>query len=109
MSQSRESPKPIIAFFIHPIMGDNKTISFQNILLDNIETPNIQHSFVRHSEALNSNSDIFDNKEITLGNDYHITATEKYIHRQCSQVALMNLKTRNMRGFLKNMKITKTK
>lgn len=48
--------------FFHSIIGDNKTISFQNILLDKIDKP--ANIFLLGTlTALNSNSDITDNKE----------------------------------------------
>ena len=54
-------------FFFHSIIGDNKTINFQNILLDNIDKP-ANNFLLGTLTALNSNSDITDNKENIPGN-----------------------------------------
>ena len=51
------SPKPIITYSIHSIMEDDKSSSFQNILLDSIDMP-INISLLSTPKALSSNSDL---------------------------------------------------
>ena len=57
------SPKSVLIFFVNSIMEENKASSFQNILLDNIIDMSINISLFNTLKALNTNSDLIDNKE----------------------------------------------
>ena len=71
-------------------MEDNKTNSFQNILLDNIDIP-FNISLLSTPNALNSNSNLIVNKENTPASDSHLTKIGEYLNQQFDHAALVYL------------------
>ena len=85
------TPQTIRAFTFISIM-ENKE-SYQNILLDNQETPiKITLSSTSEIKVTNKNSNSIDNNKNGPPNDSHLKKIEEYISQQYDQAALTHLK-----------------
>ena len=103
------TPQTIRTFTFISIM-ENKE-SYQNILLDNQETPiKITLSSTPEIKVTNKNSNSIDNNKNGPANDSHLKKMEEYISQQCDQAALTHLKNQiinqiskeNCKNILKN-------
>ena len=85
------TPQTIRTFTFISIM-ENKE-SYQNILLDNQETPiKITLSSTPEIKVTNKNSNSIDNNKNGPANDSHLKKMEEYISQQYDQAALTHLK-----------------
>ena len=85
------TPQTIRTFTFISIM-ENKE-SYQNILLDNQETPiKIALSSTPEIKVTNKNSNSTDNNKNGPANDSHLKKTKEYISQQYDQAALTHLK-----------------
>ena len=94
------TPQTIRAFTFISIM-ENKE-SYQNILLDNQETPiKITLSSTSEIKVTNKNSNSIDNNKNGPPNDSHLKKIEEYISQQYDQAALTHLKNQIINEILK--------